>query len=310
MTNGVTKPDKTVTPEPLGDVEKFLRPRERWAAGIVGLVLMAGAGWIAVFPPNRSVPVSGCSAPPSMCTVNVDADLATLAIAIVAAASAAMLVGLFGVRYTSLKAAGVELGISPADATPKIDAVQGPDKPESEDTVQPDDAADGVDEVAESPEIDSVGVPDTPALSPPGFGSMRQSVDAPTVIATGLHDAMPDTPPEVLRAYQAARRESQRGYFLTHVLGPPTTPGQKYSVALKVVAHRSARGDVQIATFFMGRSWGNRVFQGERGVDGCFGVRTEAYGPFLAVCELTFADGDRVLLDHYCDFQMGPLVPR
>lgn len=262
----------------LEDPEKFLQPWERWTAGAVGLVLLATAGWIGVFPPARSVPVVGCTAPPSTCTVSVAADLATLAIAVVAAGSAALLVGLFGVRFTSVKAGGVELATSPTaatEATPKIDAVQGPDHP--------------------------------PA---PAAGAVGETVDAPSVVATRLHDPMSEEHADILRTYQSARRTSQRGYFLTHALGPPTTRGQEYSVALKVVAHKSASGDVQRATFFMGRSWGNGVFEGKRGVDGRFGVTTEAYGPFLAVCELTFADGDRVLLDHYCDFEMGVLVPR
>jgi hypothetical protein len=37
-------------------------------------------------------------------------------------------------------------------------------------------------------------------------------------------------------------------------------------------------------------------------------VVTEAFGEFLALCEVTFTNGDRVLLDHYVDFGMAPFV--
>jgi hypothetical protein len=95
---------------------------------------------------------------------------------------------------------------------------------------------------------------------------------------------------------------------LTHILGPAKSPGQKYSVAIKVTPQKKATGEVTAARFFFGRAWGYRVFEGQRGADGRFGITTEAYGPFLALCEVEFTDGDRVLLDHYCDFEMGALV--
>ena len=50
------------------------------------------------------------------------------------------------------------------------------------------------------------------------------------------------------------------------------------------------------------------MFQGLRGADARFGITTEAYGPFLALCEVEFTTGERILLDHYCDFEMGALV--
>lgn len=59
---------------------------------------------------------------------------------------------------------------------------------------------------------------------------------------------------------------------------------------------------------FFGRYWGNEFFDASWGKDGRLGVVTEAYGPFLALCEVTFADGKRILLDHYVDFSMGDLV--
>ncbi len=109
--------------------------------------------------------------------------------------------------------------------------------------------------------------------------------------------------------HQSARRVSQKGWFLTHILGPAKTAGQRYSVAIKVTPHdSSATGEVRAARFYLGRAWGHLVFQGLRGADARFGITTEGYGPFLALCEVEFTTGERILLDHYCDFEMGALV--
>jgi hypothetical protein len=66
---------------------------------------------------------------------------------------------------------------------------------------------------------------------------------------------------------------------------------------------------VQWARFYLGQSWGNAVFEGTPGPDGRFGITTEAYAPFMALCEVNFDEGDPILLDHYCDFDMGSLLP-
>lgn len=129
------------------------------------------------------------------------------------------------------------------------------------------------------------------------------------VAVTRLTTPMREIDPALLRDYQSALRESQKSYFLTHILGPATQPGQKYSVALKVTPHRDSTQQIRSASFYLGRSWGNRVFPGQPGTDGRFGIVTEAYGPFLALCEVEFADSTRIVLDHYCDFDMGGLLP-
>jgi len=120
---------------------------------------------------------------------------------------------------------------------------------------------------------------------------------------------MRDVDPSFLRDYQSARKVSQHSHFLTHILGHATQSGQKYSVAIRVTPHKDATLRVKSASFYLGRSWGNKTFEGRRGPDGRFGIATEAYGPFLALCEVEFDDGSRILLDHYCDFDMGALLP-
>jgi hypothetical protein len=77
-----------------------------------------------------------------------------------------------------------------------------------------------------------------------------------------------------------------------------------------VTPHREATLPVKSAAFYLGKSWGNRVFEGRPGLDGRLGIATEAYGAFLALCEVEFADGSRILLDHYCDFDMGSLLAK
>ena len=112
-----------------------------------------------------------------------------------------------------------------------------------------------------------------------------------------------------LHDYMSARRVSQNSHFLTHILGPATRPGQKYSVAIRVTLHEDASRQVTSATFYLGPARGNTVFAGTRGPDGRFGIATEAFGSFLALCEVGFDDGSGILLDHYCDFDMGSLLP-
>jgi pYEATS domain-containing protein involved in immunity len=111
-----------------------------------------------------------------------------------------------------------------------------------------------------------------------------------------------------LQDYQSARKLSQRGHFLTHTLGPATHPDQMYTVAIRVTPRDDATAKVRSASFYLGRSWGSRMFEGSRGQDGRLGITTQAYGPFLVLCDVEFDDGEHILLDHYCDFDMGSLV--
>jgi len=57
---------------------------------------------------------------------------------------------------------------------------------------------------------------------------------------------------------------------------------------------------------FFGESWGNKVFTvSDDG--GFFGVRTHAWGTFLAACRITFKDKSKsaVTLYRYIDFSMA-----
>ena len=264
-----------------------LNRTERSVAAIAGLVLLAVALAIVITPPQRRVALSQCQDAAAGCIVSVDSDLITFASVLVAAGVAAVLLALLGIRFNRVKVAETEFTYE------KV----------TEGLTRAAPAADGevnqsVPTVKESPEDVPVKVEVRK-----GLGKILHAV--PVAVAE-LTRPMREVDPSLLRDYQSARKVSQHSHFLTHILGPATSPGQKYSVAIRVTPHRDA---TRQATFYLGRSWSNRVFEGMRGPDGRFGIATEAYGPFLALCEVEFDDGSRILLDHYCDFDMGSLLP-
>lgn len=267
-----------------------LTPRERTAASITAVVLLVIAAWMILDPPDRTVALEGCRSAADGCLVTVDGDLTTIAAALFALAAAAGLLALLGVRFTSVKAGGLELSKEYEEKTAGLPtAVQqqppGGDEEDGNDT-----------QGVESPVRVEIR---------PGLGTELGIV--PVAVAS-LDSPMSKRQGTFLRDYQTALRNGRKGWFLTHILGPAKSPRQKYSVAIKVTPHRRATGEVTAARFFFGRAWGYRVFEGERGADGRFGITTEAYGPFLALCEVEFMSGERLLLDHYCDFEMGALI--
>ena len=63
--------------------------------------------------------------------------------------------------------------------------------------------------------------------------------------------------------------------------------------------------DIAKAEFYFGESWGNEIFP-VLNTGSVIGVRTHAWGTFLACCRLTFTDVTRetVILYRYLDFHM------
>jgi hypothetical protein len=262
---------------------------ERTAASIAAVLLLAIAVWMILDPPNRTVALQGCKRAADGCLVTVDGDPTTIAAALFALAAVAGLVGLLGVRFTSVKAGGVELSKYEEKTEGLPTAVQ--EEPPSGDAQR-----DRSTEDTESPVRVQIRA---------GLGTELGIV--PVAVAS-LDTPMAKSQAAFLRDYQGALRNSRNDWFLTHILGPARSPRQKYSVAIKVTPHNEPEAQVKAARFFLGRAWGYRVFDGKRGADGRFGISTEAYGPFLALCEVEFTTGERVLLDHYCDFEMGALI--
>jgi hypothetical protein len=102
--------------------------------------------------------------------------------------------------------------------------------------------------------------------------------------------------------------DESRKLVLVHVLSPSRQRGQLFDVYIYLKRHKDeAIDDVLTAEFFFGRSWGNRVFVGQR-EGNLIGVATSAYGPFLCSCRVVLRDGSEIMLYRYIDFEMGDLV--
>jgi hypothetical protein len=105
------------------------------------------------------------------------------------------------------------------------------------------------------------------------------------------------------------------GYMLAHIYRRSKQAGQKFDISIFVVRHQKGSltppqdklEEIELAEFFFGDSWGNKVFKVSASEDdGFFGVRTHAWGTFLAACRITFRDADKApaILYRYIDFSM------
>jgi hypothetical protein len=70
--------------------------------------------------------------------------------------------------------------------------------------------------------------------------------------------------------------------------------------------------DIVKAEFFLGRSWGNKIFEVMKppNVEKPIGLATSAYGPTLCVCRVHFRDGHTAVLSRYLDFEMSGVFTR
>jgi hypothetical protein len=120
-------------------------------------------------------------------------------------------------------------------------------------------------------------------------------------------------PPGAWQADRAREYARTHGYMLAHIYRPSTVRGQAYDISVFVMKHEKGSSspprknlkEIESAEFFFGESWGNQVFP-TKGDDGFFGVRTHAWGTFLAACRIVFKDEaiDPVVLYRYVDFSM------
>jgi hypothetical protein len=233
-------------------------------------VLLLAAVWLVVWSPDRTVVIDGCTPSDDVqCTATVDGDFGTFAAVLVAAAAIAILVALLGLRFTRIKAGGIEL----------------------------EQIAKGLKET--SPE--NPGAADEVPDAPPDRALIRHEAEKP----------MAEQSADELNAERSEIYRRNHGYFLSHVLGRSTRPGQQYRTAIFLVGHRTPvnRDTVEKATFFLGEKWGSRPVEGSWSDRGDLGIVTEAYGPFLVVCEVTLKKtGERFRIDHYVDFSHGVLL--
>lgn len=109
--------------------------------------------------------------------------------------------------------------------------------------------------------------------------------------------------PEAWMEMRGQEYQRSRDIFLVHVLEPTDKPGQEFDVYIYAQRHKSTDlSDLQQAEFFLGKYWGNEVFTVQP-QNGFLGFSTSAYGPFLCLCRLTFADGYRAVISRYVDFE-------
>ena len=103
-------------------------------------------------------------------------------------------------------------------------------------------------------------------------------------------------------------KNESRNVYLAHIIKPSAIPGQRYDVYVFLVGAKDADlSQVERAQFFLGRHWGNRIFDVPNR-DGAIGLSTSAYGPVLCVCRIRFQDGHEAMVSRYLDFEMGPFL--
>jgi hypothetical protein len=101
---------------------------------------------------------------------------------------------------------------------------------------------------------------------------------------------------------------------LVHVYKPSPTRPHWYDAFIYLVRHQKdsatpvkmGLSDVKKAEFYFGASWGHAVFPVENTGNNIIGVRTQAYGTFLATCRVTFSDSKQyqIIIYRYIDFEM------
>ena len=125
--------------------------------------------------------------------------------------------------------------------------------------------------------------------------------------------SVPERKPADWTSDRAAEYARVDGYMLAHIYRPSRAQGQTFDIFIFLVRHRKGADgpprkqldDIEKAEFFFGDAWGNEVFAVEN-TGGVIGVRTHAWGTFLASCRITFRNPARkpVTLFRYVDFHM------
>ena len=100
-------------------------------------------------------------------------------------------------------------------------------------------------------------------------------------------------------------------YMLAHEYRPSQDKPGYYDTFIFVVRHEKRSDDpprrrlseIEKAEFFFGASWDNQIFE-IRNTGDVLGVRTLAWGTFLATCRITLA-GREIILHRYIDFSMA-----
>ena len=118
-----------------------------------------------------------------------------------------------------------------------------------------------------------------------------------------------------LKAERLAEVKRTERLFLLHVYEPSTRPNQKYDITIFLIRHvqgqqpnqREGFSEVDKLELYLGRSWNNDSVITALNTGGLIGIRTSAWGTFLATGRVIFKDGrPPVILHRYIDFEMAP----
>jgi hypothetical protein len=247
-----------------------LSRRERQLAGAAGGVLLVAAIWLVVWSPDRTVVIDGCTPSDKVqCTATVDGDFGTVAAVLVAAAAIAILVALLGLRFTRIKAGGIEL-----EQIAKGLKETAPENPGA------------TDDIPDAPP-DRTLVPD----------EQRKPMDeqTPQELNAERSEIYRRNHGYFLSHVVGSSTRSGQQYRTAIFLVGHRTP--------------VTRDTVEKATFFLGEKWGSRPVEGSWSDRGYLGIVTEASEPFLVVCEVTLRKtGERFRIDHYVDVSHGVLL--
>jgi hypothetical protein len=146
----------------------------------------------------------------------------------------------------------------------------------------------------------------------------RPSLIAPQPVTTpgaapamSARERLPD--PDALDAaaawsqYRGELKKALHDVYMAHEVSPSSVPGQRYDIYVYLVAQNGRALDkVDRAQFFLGRYWGNRVFDIPNN-GGRIGFSTAAYGPALCICRILFTDGTEAMTHRFLDFESGDL---
>lgn len=158
------------------------------------------------------------------------------------------------------------------------------------------------------------GMGDLPYAQPGKSDSL--STSAPVAAATPQSIAPTRSPSAApWQEKHDAEYARTQGLFVVHVYKSSIRPSELYDITVFLMRHVKGSAPNQVtgfteidrAEFYFGPSWHDEVFVAHN-VGGYIGVRTSAWGTFLASCRVTFKDPSTapLVLHRYVDFEMRP----
>lgn len=156
--------------------------------------------------------------------------------------------------------------------------------------------------------------------APAGLAEARLAVSAearPAVSAEALLSVAKGAPgasDDVLTSARESEYERTDRLFLVQVYEPSTNRTQYYDITIFLVRHvrgstpnkRDRFSEVEKLELCFGPAWGNEIFTASNN-GGLIGIRTSAWGSFLATGRVIFKDHrPPVILHRYIDLEMAP----